>query len=611
MSLRGEMDSHGESSALESLGDCEVSPERAPGLDRSDIRSNGSCDNIDLDESGTDENCDAGALASDSIEKGKEIAEPNTSPPSTAQSPSGGSSSTRKGYGLKKWRRIRRDFVKDGSAQLDSSKILKRGLNGLGNQNNSSRFSVERASVEVMKDSEGSVGSTSMTRNLGLGHADGPAVHASTLESNFAAAPAFTAGADSDNSEDRSSKSSTAASAPKAKHDFSAAFGYVRERNRIKNLSGKSQGGSSQHAQQNKGRIELSKKPRGERVKIKKENSHSSVESDLRSSSSVFMQGAYASNGQKSGRAMNYYSANSDEAHMGDHFSEEIQTGYPTENVGEAEDFSQDDSAVDLSWEAGEEKHKSNRSSADHSTLIESINALQSLQEALEQEVQKFSEIGGDPVLASNGTSNGGTVLQEQSDSKHFNQNASGKLEIQILSLTENVKILEAKLEETRAELKVKESRVSELEDSTNSHKSVKEEPESTLELQREECREMETELEGLFKQKIEAEVEYLAIARTIQKLKVDAQSLMLLNEGDDQRASESEAESKAAALKKQADDLVKACEDIEVAGEVWKLQRGACKVSSCFVIQLVLFVLVFWWFILQISPQVGEVVPT
>lgn len=195
---------------------------------------------------------------------------------------------------------------------------------------------------------------------------------------------------------------------------------------------------------------------------------------------------------------------------------------------------------------------------------------------------------------------------------KQTSQNASGLLEIQILSLTENVELLEAKLEETKAELKVKESRVLELEDSINSRKSVKEEPDSNLELQQEECREMETELECLFKQKIEAEVEYLAIARTIQKLKVDAQSeLMLLNEGDDQRTSESEAESKAAVLKKQAEDLVKACEDIEVVGEVWKLQRGACKVSSCFVIQLVLFVLVFWWFVVQISPQAGEVVPT
>ncbi|KAI6690735.1 hypothetical protein NL676_027563 [Syzygium grande] len=542
------MDSRGGCSTLESPDDCEASPERGSRSDRSDVRNNGSCDNIDLDDSGTDENFDAGAVAPDSIEKGKQIAEPDASPPSTAQSPSGVTPSPRKGYGLKKWRRIRRDFVKDGVAHLDSSKILKRGLNGVGNQNSSSRFSAERVSVEVMKDT----------------------------------APVFTAGADSDNSEDRSSKSSTAASAPKAKHDFSGAFGYVRERNRMKNLSGKSQGGSSQDAQQNKGRIEISKKPRGERVKIQKENSHSSVESDLRSSSSVFMQGAYASNGKKSGTAMNYYSANSDGAHMGDHFSEEVQTGYPAENVGEAEDFSQDDSAVDLSWEAGEEKRESNRSSADHSSLIESINALQSLQEALEQEVQKFSEIGRDPILASNGSSNGGTVLQEQSDLKQTSQNSSGLLEIQILSLTENVELLEAKLEETKAELKVKESRVSELEDSINSRKSVKEEPESNLELQQEECREMETELECLFKQKIEAEVEYLAIARTIQKLKVDAQSeLMLLNEGDDQRTSESEAESKAAVLKKQAEDLVKACEDIEVVGEVWKLQRGACKARS------------------------------
>ncbi|XWS09563.1 hypothetical protein CRYUN_Cryun39dG0000900 [Craigia yunnanensis] len=155
----------------------------------------------------------------------------------------------------------------------------------------------------------------------------------------------------------------------------------------MKNLSGKTVGNSSQRIQQGKGRVESSKKPRGERVKIEKENSYSSMESDSRSSNFLFMQGRFSvtSNGKQSGNSMNYNGENSDEAHEDeDQISEEVQTAYRKENSGEIEELSPDDLAADLSWEAKKEKSENHRPSPDQDPLLESILALQSVQEALE-----------------------------------------------------------------------------------------------------------------------------------------------------------------------------------------------------------------------------------
>jgi hypothetical protein len=146
-------------------------------------------------------------------------------------------------------------------------------------------------------------------------------------------------------------------------------------------------GNSAQKGQQGKGRTEGSKKPRGERVKIEKENSHSSMESDSRSSNFVFMQGDFTatSNGKQTERSMKYDRENSDEALASERFSEEVQTGYSKDNVGEIEDLLQDDLAADLSWQVKEEKSENHRPSIDRDPMVESIFNLQSVQEALQK----------------------------------------------------------------------------------------------------------------------------------------------------------------------------------------------------------------------------------
>lgn len=369
----------------ESIEDNELNPDRISLVEDTKINNNGSCAIEKVSSGG--EFVDANVLAPDA--KGKDdqqIVEPLDSPstvPTKSPGLSGGSNPTTKGYGLKKWRRIRRDFVKDSSVSVDSSKMLKRGLSGSLNPAKPPYLS------EIKQNSEGSVGSANiLVKNSGVN--DHLAAHASSSDSRFAVGSTFTAGTDSENSEDRSSKSSTAASAPKARHDMNAVLGHARDKNRMKNLSGKSSGNSIQRVQQGKPRTETSKKPRGERVKIEKENSHSSMESDSRSSNFVFMQGNFSanSNGKQSGTLTNYDGENSDEAQAGEkQFGEELQTGYSKETVGEVEDLSLDDLAADLPWEVKEEKGETDQPLIDQDSLVDSILALQSVQEALERGV--------------------------------------------------------------------------------------------------------------------------------------------------------------------------------------------------------------------------------
>lgn len=601
----------------ESIEDNELNPDRISLVEDTKINNNGSCAIEKVSSGG--EFVDANVLAPDA--KGKDdqqIVEPLDSPstvPTKSPGLSGGSNPTTKGYGLKKWRRIRRDFVKDSSVSVDSSKMLKRGLSGSLNPAKPPYLS------EIKQNSEGSVGSANiLVKNSGVN--DHLAAHASSSDSRFAVGSTFTAGTDSENSEDRSSKSSTAASAPKARHDMNAVLGHARDKNRMKNLSGKSSGNSIQRVQQGKPRTETSKKPRGERVKIEKENSHSSMESDSRSSNFVFMQGNFSanSNGKQSGTLTNYDGENSDEAQAGEkQFGEELQTGYSKETVGEVEDLSLDDLAADLPWEVKEEKGETDQPLIDQDSLVDSILALQSVQEALEREVQKFGEIANEPISVCNSSikdsssadfASMGPEIHEASSScqlssEETRQSDSCFMETQMHSLKQNISSLESKLEEATAMLKVKESRIVELEES-----------ESAIELQQKQCREMETELEDLFKQKIEAEVEYLTLTRTIQKLRAGDQIMIyeeqkaLAGEQAQMLNKLGEAEGKAAMLKKQAEKLETYCGDILGSEEVMKMEKRLCKVTLCFLIQLLLL-LAFGLFVFQLPPHSSVVVPT
>lgn len=515
----------------------------------------------------------------------------------------------RKGVGLKKWKRIRRNVVRDHNSSADESgKVLKRGLSGSGNVN----LSENLRGVKEKND-----GSSSAFGNVVF--SDGHAIRGSSTDSRYAVGSGFVVGTDSENSEDRSSKSSTAASEPKVRHEKGRGSRNTNSKNLVN---------SAQKVLQGKGWIESSAKPGGGgRVKFEKENSISSLDSDSRSNYKQAVFSTVTSNGKHSGNPHVYDGGNDGEANSNEHFTEEHEAGYGNEN-GEDEDL-QENSAANQSWDAPEEKSENNQSTSAEDPLIESIRSLQAVQEALEEEVQKFREIDTEVVSseddsakcssASAGITAVDLGLHKSFLSSHYsadetNQSASSSLEFQISSLKQHVNLLESKLGELQGVLASKDSRIVELETALSSGKFPIEESANTLGY-----KEVEYEIEDLFRQKVEAEVEYLAIAKVMQNLKVGADLQFTLLE-EQEKLSENQAqvlnkiidaESKASVLKNKAEELEKYCGDSLVIEESFLLQKRVCKVSFYLFLQFMMLILFFCFLVSQLSQNSGVVVPT
>lgn len=368
------MDLEGESSALEaSVEDNQVvgSPSgKVANAVETNIGNNGTCA---LDETKEIEDHVSEAVKSPSLLSVK----------SSTPSPSPGTTNS-KGKGLRKWRRIRREVSSQGGSNLDTSKLLKR-VNPGANSSRPMQFS-----DDMKQNSEGSVSSTNATmRNLGAVVDHFGAIN----NTGLGISPVLSAGVESENSEDRSSKSSTAASAPKMRYEMPIVPGFARDKSGMMSLSGKSLGNSIQRGHQGKVRTETSKKLRGEMVKIEKENSHSSMESDSRSSKFVFMQGnnLATSNGRQSGKSVNYDGENSDEAQDSEWpLNEELQAGSNRKYGGEFEVTSEEQLDADMTWGFKEEKSENNGSSRNFDPMAQSVITLQSVQEELEKGLSEF-----------------------------------------------------------------------------------------------------------------------------------------------------------------------------------------------------------------------------
>ncbi|GLT26441.1 hypothetical protein SLA2020_015050 [Shorea laevis] len=539
------------------------------------------------------------------------------------KSPDGQSPPTTKGYGLKKWRRIKRPSPqKDEPAAVataaeDSGKVLKRGLSGSTTPTKPVRFS----SAEIKQNAEDFGGPLSVLKNL-------PSVSAvecgSSLDSRFAVGATSVAGSDSDNSEDHSSKSSTAASVPKVWQAAPSVLWYAQENSQMKNLVAKIVGNSHQRFQAGKSIAESTKKHRGERIKIDKENSHSSIESDSRSSNFVFTHGVFSAttSNEKQGRtSVNYNWGNNNEAYSREQeFSEEA--AYRKEYVGEIEELSRDDLTADSSGKARKGKSENHQGSPLYDPLVGSILALHSVQEALEKEVHKLVEIGREPVSLHANSVNTINVPVDSTfteihelASEKIGENISSSLDIQVFTLTQKAKSLESRLEEAKVVLELKDTRIAELEAAMNSSKSTKEDSGSTAE----KFRKMELEFEGLFQQKLETEIEYLALVSAIEKLRVAAidqrmffqEQKSLIGEQVHVLRQLGEAENKAAVLKKETEKLEMYCGDVLGTEEILKMQRRVSKFTFCFFIQLMLLVIVFLLVLLRLYPDTGVVVPT
>ncbi|KAE8660175.1 High mobility group family [Hibiscus syriacus] len=487
---------------------------------------------------------------------------------------------TPKGYGLKKWRRIKSGFVKEPSPVMDSPKTLKRSSSGAENPTPQ-----HMVSTEIKQNSEPRIRPVNTKKNTIV--ASGFMMHSPW--------------SDSTENTPRGSKSATAASMPQV---LPTVLGYVHRRNHMKNFSVKNVGNLSPRFQQVKGSVESSNKPRGERVKIEKENSQSSVGSGSRSSNFGFMSSplSVTSKGKQGGNSLNLDGKNYDEAYEGeDQINEEVQTAHMKENSGEIEAHVGEDQIN----EEVQTTHRKENSGEIEELSLDDLAADLSHEAKAEKKIHKFEEIGKEPTSLDDGSVNMESVCadttfadQETSSSDRLDSEkiscTSGSLEPLLYTLKHKVNYLEGKLEEARAVLRARESKISELETSVNGSWSRKEEPGGTSELQQDKYRDTEFDLKGLFQQRMETETEFLALRRTVQKLR------------------DSVRNRQTTVFKEQTSAGVQARKlNNRQTSEVSKMQRRVYKATLCFLTQLVLLVLMFLFVVLQLTPFTGMDVPT
>lgn len=228
-----------------------------------------------------------------------------------------------------------------------------------------------------------------------------------------------------------------------------------------------------------------------------------------------------------------------------------------------------------------------------------------------------LQDVGIPSDFSSGDTDFPGPNTSEQSQSRNGVQHSFNSLEFEVVGLKQNVILLQHKLNDEADLIKLKEARVVELEAILSSNE--KKEKRKTGNDLHQSSGDIERELDGLFRQKIEAELEYLVISRTIQKWRAATVDQVTLMEEQKILATEQaqmvkklrDSEKKAAMHKSQAENLDNYCDDGASTNKTLELQKGVCKYSSYFLIQLVLLVIVFGLYILQMSSDAVEVVPT
>ncbi|KVH99211.1 hypothetical protein Ccrd_022550 [Cynara cardunculus var. scolymus] len=199
------------------------------------------------------------------------------------------------------------------------------------------------------------------------------------------------------------------------------------------------------------------------------------------------------------------------------------------------------DLSADNSWDVKEENGENHVGSMDHDVLAVSMVKLHSAQEAIEREVQKLKDVGKeDPLFLDDSIQPSEPSNLEGCEARLFEEFQSGETS----NTFETQTILKQNL--VQGDLK--------------------------------------TEVEEILKQRIEVEVQYIAISEAIQQLKagyIDQIELMVqqkklaLEHMEVMKKLES-AESKARELKREAEKLKVTCEEILEREEVLKEQNRA-----------------------------------
>lgn len=392
-------------------------------------------------------------------------------------------------------------------------------------------------------------------------------------------------GADSDNSDDRTSKSSTAL----PRHDFMLG-GFGRERDRARS---RAPGATVHH-----GKNLRSARARGASARaastasstVEAENSRSSVESDLRSSNATHARKSSAGIGSNGvHKFLHTDGEHSDEERP----SEPLLSGagglYENGSVVGRMGIGNGDSYVNnhIFHESsiGEGENGGIHSGLDPYT--ESIGMLQSAQEALENEIQKFLEIGKDDI--ENSTTNyNGNEWSSSPNGEEFSE-----------ELGEKLKLLESKLEETSL-------LISEKLDALNQTQPM----EAML---------LQSEVDQLLMEKMEAEIQCFIMKRASEAWQPQTEDKVSLCEAqkslsEDHKQLEVKlrhTESRAMTLEAMVEKLESQCKELSSTSEVVKLQARATRASLFCAIQLVLLCIAVGTFLARVFPSPPEFIPT
>ncbi|WVZ65349.1 hypothetical protein U9M48_014729 [Paspalum notatum var. saurae] len=402
-------------------------------------------------------------------------------------------------------------------------------------------------------------------------------------------------GADSDNSDDRTSKLSTAASAPR--HDFSSGgFGRDRDRARSRAPGGAAHGKSIRAARVRGASARATASP------AEVENSRSSVESSLRSSNAAHVRRSSAgvtSNG--------VHKVLFPDGHQSDDEPpcEEVRYatgGFYKENGSVVGRLGNCDSDANnhIFDEASVGTFQNGGTHSGLDPYVESIALLQSAQEALENEIQKFVEIrketDGDSITHHSET--------EWSSSPHPEESVE--------ELSEKIKVLESKLEEATMLINERDSKILEL----DALSQIK--PQDTTACNSD-LLSLQPDVDQLLLEKMEAEIQCFILTRASQDWKPLTKDQAALYDvqkslSGDHKSLETKlrhTENRAMMLEEMVDKLESQCKELSETSEVLKLQAGASRASLFCSIQFVLLCIAVGTILVRFMPSSPEIVPT
>ncbi|CAL5005510.1 unnamed protein product [Urochloa decumbens] len=499
----------------------------------------------------------------------EEEAVPKTSPAAAAT----------KGRGLRRWRRIRRGQERQREGYAAAAAAAVGGSGGAGDED-SAQLNKRRLPLPA---------------SAPKGRHEAPAVEAesssASVESRFVpparldpglgllvASAGFSVGAggaESDHSEDRSSKSSTAASAPRVLPRHEHAFPFQRERDRLPRS--RAPAAAALHGRNPRAARSRADRPRvaySAAVSAEADNSRSSVESDLRSSNAL--------------KVSSDYCELSDEEQP----SEEVRStgckGNGSSVLGRSAQMSVDSGYGVDEASVGTGQNGRMHPGADcytESTLL----LLQRTQEALESEIEKIMAIGN----------------EHTNDLDAHDDKWSGSVNLQpIEEVSDRIKHLESRLEEASALIKEKDSRTDELEAT-----AVKN---TNLLLS-------QSELDQLYQEKMEIEIHCAILTRGYEASVTLAEDQMALYEAQKSLSEDyrqlglklRHTENRAMVLEEMAEKLQVQCKELSNSSEVLQLQSKASRVSLFCFIQFILLCIAIGTYLMRLSPSSSEVVPT